>query len=79
MNCGSSVFGEDESSKSSILRSISGIFYLLLNLALLGLPIFRRKKVAKKQKKNCDYCGSDLLFPDNQENRELIKSSINKH
>lgn len=79
MNCGRSVFGEDESAKSSITKTITNIFFLLLNLALLGLPIFRRKKSAKKQKKNCDYCGSDFLFPDTAQNRELVKSSITKN
>ncbi len=74
MNCGHSLF-EEENSKSSILRMISGVLFFLLNLALLGLPIFRRKKSQNKQKRKCDYCDSDFIFPDTLENRQLLKST----
>lgn len=73
MDCGRTSFEED-SSGSSVLSKFIGAFFFILRLALLGLPFFRRKKSNKKSKKNCDYCGSNFLFPDSAENRELLKS-----
>lgn len=69
----------DESQIGSAAKSVGRAVLLILNIALLGIPIMRRKKSTVKKKKKCDYCDSDLIFPDTPQNREFSKSFTHKH
>lgn len=82
-NCGKDFLDEEiveeSSAVLSVVKMIGRAILLIINLVLLGLPIMRRKKSVVRKKKKCDYCDSDLIFPDTIQNREFAESLSNKN